>query len=162
MKKNNVILYVLLAISSIFLLWLWYYLGFNKVDEPLDLVLTIIWWVMITVAIVTIVKVENDRKERVRTVYVSDKEIFNVEAGKIVIEEPSQLVDTVSEVVSDLTYGFSKEEFPEKGEFDPRFLIRTSKKKDDGWEGEVVNAWTNIKTPFKNRGELTQILGEQG
>ena len=38
MKKSNVIVFVLLALASAFFLWLWYFLGLNRVDEPLDLV----------------------------------------------------------------------------------------------------------------------------
>ena len=34
MKKSNVIVFVLLALASAFFLWLWYFLGLNRVDEP--------------------------------------------------------------------------------------------------------------------------------
>ena len=50
MKKSNVIVFVLLALASAFFLWLWYFLGLNRVDEPLDLVLSIVWWLGIAVA----------------------------------------------------------------------------------------------------------------
>lgn len=162
MKKSNVIIYALLVLASVFLLWLWYFLGFNRIDEPLDLVLTIIWWAMIAAAIFAITRVEKARKERVRTVYVSDRDIFNSETGKVTIEEPSQLIETVSTMISDLKYGFTKEELPEKAEFDPRFLIHTSKKNDDEWEGEVVDVWTKITTPFKDRDELAHIVATRG
>ena len=56
MKKSNVIVFVLLALASAFFLWLWYFLGLNRVDEPLDLVLSIVWWLVIVVAIAVIVK----------------------------------------------------------------------------------------------------------
>ena len=46
MKKSNVIVFVLLALASAFFLWLWYFLGLNRVDEPLDLVLSIVWWLV--------------------------------------------------------------------------------------------------------------------
>ena len=70
MKKSNVIVFVLLALASAFFLWLWYFLGLNRVDEPLDLVLSIVWWLVIVVAIAVIVKMERTRRQRVRTVYV--------------------------------------------------------------------------------------------
>ena len=72
MKKSNVIVFVLLALASAFFLWLWYFLGLNRVDEPLDLVLSIVWWLVIVVAIAVIVKMERTRRQRVRTVYVGD------------------------------------------------------------------------------------------
>ena len=33
MKKSNVIVFVLLALASAFFLWLWYFLGLNRVDS---------------------------------------------------------------------------------------------------------------------------------
>lgn len=161
MKKSNVIIYALVTIGSVFLLWLWYYLGLYHIDEPLDLVLSIIWWAMIVVAIVAIIQVEKRRKDRIRTVYVANNEIFNSEAGKLNVEEPAQLIDRVSETLLDLKYDFSKNDFPKKEEFSPRFFIRTSKISDDAWEGEVVNTWTRNQTPFKNREELAQIVATQ-
>ena len=62
MKKSNVIIFVLLAIASAFLLWLWYCLGLNKVDEPLDLVLSILWWIVIIASIVIVAKMEQIRR----------------------------------------------------------------------------------------------------
>lgn len=81
MKKSNVIVFVLLALASAFFLWLWYFLGLNRVDEPLDLVLSIVWWLVIVVAIAVIVKMERTRRQRVRTVYVGDCATFNSEQG---------------------------------------------------------------------------------
>ena len=70
MKKSNWILLTVFLIASIFLLWLWYYLGFNRVDNPLDLVLSIIWWVVIVVSFVVISRAEKKRREEIRTIYV--------------------------------------------------------------------------------------------
>ena len=86
MKKSNVIVFVLLALASAFFLWLWYFLGLNRVDEPLDLVLSIVWWLVIVVAIAVIVKMERTRRQRVRTVYVGDCATYNSEQGLATIE----------------------------------------------------------------------------
>ena len=85
MKKSNVIITVVLAAVSIFLLALWYALGLNRVDEPLDLIVSIVWWAVIIVAIVAVVKVENTRRERVRTVYVANGSYYNSEAGNRIL-----------------------------------------------------------------------------
>ena len=45
MKKSNVIVLAVAALVAAFLLFLWYYLGFNRIDNPFDLVLTICWWI---------------------------------------------------------------------------------------------------------------------
>ena len=85
MKKSNVIITVVLAAVSIFLLALWYALGLNRVDEPLDLIVSIVWWAVIIVSIVAVVKVENTRRERVRTVYVANGSYYNSEAGNRIL-----------------------------------------------------------------------------
>lgn len=160
MKKSNVIIFALLALISIFLLWLWYYLGFNKIDEPLDLVLTIIWWVMIAAVIVVIVRIEKERRRRIRTVYVSDDIVFNSEAGTMPYEDQVQLVSIIDTILNELKYNFTKEDLPNKNAFPIKLIIRTEKHKDDEWEGEVANALTKQTTPFKNKEELFQILNE--
>ena len=85
MKKSNVIITVVLAAVSIFLLALWYALGLNRVDEPLDLIVSIVWWAVIVAAIIAVVKVENTRRERVRTVYVANGSYYNSEAGSRIL-----------------------------------------------------------------------------
>ena len=55
MKKSNVIVFAIAAVLSIFLLWLWYFLGFNQIDSPLDLIISIIWWVVIVALIAGVV-----------------------------------------------------------------------------------------------------------
>ena len=42
MKKSNVLITAVIVVVSAFLLWLWYNLGFNHVDSPLDLVLSVV------------------------------------------------------------------------------------------------------------------------
>lgn len=44
MKKTNTIIAAVLAVISVVLLVVWYALGLNHVDEPLDLVLSVVWW----------------------------------------------------------------------------------------------------------------------
>lgn len=163
MKKSNVIIYALLGVASVFLLWLWYFLGLNAVDEPLDLIISIVWWVMIAAAIFTIVKIEQSRKQAIRTIYVSESEteVFNSEMGKVTINEPENFIGAIADIISDLKYDFNKSDFPEREEFNPRYLIHTKKLKDDEWEGEVVNTWTKEQMAFKNRDELLTAIAAQ-
>ena len=83
MKKSNVIVFAIAAVLSIFLLWLWYFLGFNQIDSPLDLIISIIWWVVIVALIAGVVKVEKTRREKIRTTYVGTGFLFNSEAGTV-------------------------------------------------------------------------------
>ena len=81
MKKSNVIITVVLAAVSIFLLALWYMLGFNEIDSPLDLVISVVWWAVIVAGIAVAAKTESTRRQRIRTVYVADGAFYNSEAG---------------------------------------------------------------------------------
>lgn len=112
MKKSNVIVFVLLALASAFFLWLWYFLGLNRVDEPLDLVLSIVWWLVIVVAIAVIVKMERTRRQRVRTVYVGDCATFNSEQGLATIEGSQPVSEVIAGIlqleVRFLACGFSR------------------------------------------------------
>ena len=47
MRKSNWIILAVLASASAFFLWLWYYLNFSLVDNPVDLAFTIVWWAAI-------------------------------------------------------------------------------------------------------------------
>ena len=62
MKKINVVLSVVLAAVSAFLLWLWYWLGFNQVDQPLDLIVSVVWWAVIVIGVIAVVKTEQKRQ----------------------------------------------------------------------------------------------------
>ena len=49
MRKSNWLILAVLAVAAGLFLWLWYYLGFNFVDDPFDLVLAVVWWAVVLV-----------------------------------------------------------------------------------------------------------------
>ena len=57
MRKGNVITIAVLAILSLVFLWLWNALGFSFTD-PVDLAITIVWWVVIIAVVIAIVERE--------------------------------------------------------------------------------------------------------
>ena len=126
MKKNNVIIFALLALVSIFLLWLWYYLGFNRVDDPFDLVLSIIWWIVIVVAIVVIVRMEKTRRRRIRTVYVGNARTFNSEKGLMEFDGSLPASMVIASIIENLKYDFTRKDFPEEEDFTVDYFVRTS------------------------------------
>lgn len=184
MKKSNVIIFVLLALASAFFLWLWYFLGLNQVDEPLDLVLSIAWWVVIVAAIAIIVKMERTRRQRVRTVYVGDQATFNSERGLAAIEGSQPMPEVIAGILQNLKYDFSREDFPDKDRFTVKYFVRTKQfdaeeKKDaepaeveerasvdaaeprieqKTWKGEVFIVETKEERPFDTPEELASIL----
>ena len=183
MKKSNVIIFVLLALASAFFLWLWYFLGLNQVDEPLDLVLSIAWWVVIVAAIAIIVKMERTRRQRVRTVYVGDQATFNSERGLAAIEGSQPMPEVIAGILQDLKYDFSREDFPDKDRFAVKYFVRTKKFdaeekpavdeaageqvpaesaepriEQKTWKGEVFIVETKEERPFDTPEELAVIL----
>lgn len=184
MKKSNVIVFVLLALASAFFLWLWFFLGLNQVDEPLDLVLSIVWWAVIVVAIAVIVKMERTRRQRVRTVYVGDQATFNSERGLAAIEGSQPMPEVIAGILQNLKYDFSREDFPDKDRFTVKYFVRTkqfdAEEKQDAesaeveerasadaaesqieqktWKGEVFIVETKEERPFDTPEELASIL----
>lgn len=154
MKKSNTILLILLALVSVFLLWLWYFFGFNHIDEPLDLVLSIVWWVVIVLAIIAIGKVEKKRRERIRTVYVSEDSVFNGELGSLRITGAQEVVPALSGILHNLRYSFEKQDLTCASTFPVKWLIRTFEYKSDAWKGEIVEVGSGKATAFDNEDEL--------
>ena len=83
-------------------------------DEPLDLVLSIVWWLVIVVAIAVIVKMERTRRQRVRTVYVGDCATYNSEQGLATIEGSQPMSEVIAGILQSLKYDFSRADFPDK------------------------------------------------
>ena len=153
MKKSNIIVLAVAAAVSVFLLALWFILGFNHVDSPVDPLVTLVWWIVIVAAVLVINKVESTRRERIRSVYVGEGQLFNPELGLVSAQPGTSLVGNVASIVESLDYGFDKQDFPEEDQFTPRLLVRTTEYKREydssdeqsrdrqqrlTWKGEVV------------------------
>lgn len=171
MKKSNWLAFIIAIIISAFLLWLWFFLGFNHIDAPLDLVLSIIWWVIIVVACYAIYRVEKKRQERARTCYVADRYIYNAEVGSITAEGVEAAVEKMHDVIKDLEYNFEVKDAPKDAQFNfvvrsKKFKVRREADEEQGvaeeldWEGEVavVERPNDDPLPFSNRAELLQTL----
>lgn len=158
MRKSNYLILGILVVASIFFLWMWYALNFNLVDNPLDLVLTIVWWAVVGLVILGITMAEKKRKEQIRTTFVARGFVFNPEMGTISLEGSSP-VATIQNVITKLEYGFDLQDMPE-AKYD--CVVRTTKFEDDGdtWEGEVALANNPHKDPmpFNSRSELNSLV----
>ncbi|MEF9877032.1 MAG: hypothetical protein RR772_09005 [Gordonibacter sp.] len=164
MKKSNWIIAAVLALGAGFFLWLWYYLGFNFVDDPLDLVIAIVWWAVVLSLVFGIRFVEKKRQQRVRTTYLAPGKLFNSEAGLVdlaALEEGMTVTDALEGTLSELKYSFDRTDLPERDEVTFDRIVRTEKfDKDDAdkWEGEVVDVKTQQASPFKGKEELASLL----
>ncbi|MBE6472573.1 MAG: hypothetical protein E7Z99_03205 [Coriobacteriaceae bacterium] len=172
MKKSNVVAFIVAIVISAFLLWLWYWLGFDHIDAPLDLVLSIIWWILVAVLCVVIYRVEKKRQERVRTCYISSELVYNSEAGAVPSKGMDEAVERIHDIVNELEYTFDVEERPESVSFDyvvrsAVFKMKQEADEENGveeeldWRGEVAVAGhpDDDPIPFDGREELRNVLG---
>ncbi len=125
MKKNNYIVMAVAVLLSAFLLWLWFRLGFNEVDNPLDLVVSVLWWVVDALIVVGIVRFEKARQRQIRTIYVAPNALFNSERGVVAVEDARDRVDVMQSILEQLAYDFSNEDMPGKDDFEYRYVVQT-------------------------------------
>lgn len=161
MRKSNWIIAAVLLLASIAFLWIWHALQFDLVDNPLDIVVTVIWWVVIVAACVAIHWAEKKRQERIRTIFVAPGLIYNSEMGVIRLDPDTDLVDALQSVLTNLTYGFDLAELPSNSRVRFQRIVRSSKFSDAGatWEGEVVEvARPDRPQAFHDRAELVSLV----
>ncbi len=167
MKKSNIIISVIAVLLSAFLLWLWYYLGFDKIDSPLDLLVSIGWWVIIIGTIVGIAKMEKIRKEKIRTAYIGSGFLFNSESGTVALEGRTA-IEVLEETLKGLKYDFTNSGIDDITKAGIKAVVRTKhyeaaseETQEPTWQGEVALASPGAKAlPFMNRAELAGLLAD--
>lgn len=168
MKASNYLVLIASAIVAAVLLFLWFSLGFSKVDNPVDITLAIAWWVIIVAIVAIIIRAENRRKRRIRTVFVSPTALFNSERGVVALDGEAEPVQAIESILQSLKYGFSREDMPKQADFDYRFVIETDEYKPaqahDGeptWKGKVTRIDRqngNVEASFSSKAELAEAL----
>ena len=166
MRKSNVLIIAILVVASIAFLWLWYYLQFNLV-HMLDLIITIIWWVVIIALCIAIHRVEQKRRERMRTVFVSNGVLYNSEAGVVQLDstDPQSCVQAIRELLNNLNYDADAKIDSNQTRLRFNYIIHSPKFSDDGnvWEGDVVRVTGSYEPiDFKDSQELLRILQGEG
>lgn len=168
MKKSNWIGLAIAVLVDVFLLWLWFFLGFNRIDSPLDLVISIIWLVAIVAVAAAVDRLERQREKRLRTIYVSSTAVFNKERGLVSLGSAAAAPSVMERILRDMEYGFDLKEMPKPEEFNCRYVVQTDEYKATGgeggeptWKGTVVaidHAAGNREMPFSSRDELAAAL----
>lgn len=168
MKKSNWIGLAIAVLVDVFLLWLWLFLGFNRIDSPLDLVISIIWLVAIVAVAAAVNRLERQREKRLRTIYVSSTAVFNKERGLVSLGSAAAAPSVMERILRDMEYGFDLKEMPKPEEFNCRYVVQTDEYKATGgeggeptWKGTVVaidHAAGNREMPFSSRDELAAAL----
>lgn len=161
MRKSNWIIAIILFVASLAFLWLWQALQFNLVDNPVDIVVTVVWWVVIVAACLAIHLAEKKRQERIRTMFLAPGLIYNCEAGVIRLEPGISSVEAMRQVLEHLKYTFDLAELPSNARVRFQCIVRTTQFAENGrtWEGEVVDVRRpDEPTSFSDEGELSALL----
>ena len=170
MKKSNFLILGIAAVAAAALLFLWYYLGLSAVDNPLDLVLALVWWVGIVAIGAVIVRLEANRKRQIRTIYVSPTALYNSETGVVGLKDATN-IEAMQGILENLEYGFDKKAMPETSKFNYRFVVQTDEYKpasDEGesdsqpkWTGKVIKIDRengNVEVEFEDEQQLRAAL----
>lgn len=158
MRKSNWIFFLIACAASIILLMLWYALGFDKVDSPLDLVLSVAWWVIAIAAAVIVSRMESKRRYHQRTVYVmSDGSLFSPELGTVCYDDLG-VVDSIAKVIGQLDYPLESKELDEDKLGDVKCLVYTDKFENGGnkWSGKV--AFPNRKSDVREYVDMEELV----
>lgn len=161
MKKSNWLIVGLLVVASVIFLAMWYILGFNLIDDPLDLVVSIVWWVVIIAICLLIQWSENKRKRSIRTTLLAPGVLYNPEVGVVEVAPGQTYAQTLERILSNLTYGFDTEENENDQHIRFKQIIRSKKFAHDGdtWTGEVVDVSDpNQVRYFQNKAELARLI----
>lgn len=162
MRKSNWIILGVLVIASILFLVLWKVLDFDRIHN-LDLILSIVWWVLVVGICVAIHVVEERRRRTIRTAFLAPGLIYNPEAGIVRLSSGGgqNLVSELYGVLEELDYSLAKPDTPTEERIRFDYIVHSDKFNPSKkvWEGEVVDiAHRNRVRPFSSREELERIL----
>lgn len=162
MRKSNWFVIALAAVAAIALLCLWYFLGFNKVDSPLDLLITVVWWIVIALVVIAITRVEAKRRQKMRVAFIGDGFLYNPEAGLVMPDQGESEVSLLERTLASLTYTDKVAELDRSVQPAFRWVVRSLKfsKDKEVWKGEVQPAHKPNEKPqsFETREELIELL----
>ena len=157
MKKSNWLIVGLLVVASVIFLAM----GFNLIDDPLDLIVSIVWWVVIIAICLLIQWSENKRRRSIRTTLLAPRVMYNPEVGVVEVAPGQTHAQTLERILSNLTYGFDTEENANEQHIRFKQIVRSKKFTNAGetWTGEVVDvANPNQVRYFQNRAELARLI----
>lgn len=163
MRKSNWLVVVIAVVAAIVLLWVWFALGFNHVDDPVDMVVAVIWWVAVAAIIAGIVWAENKRRQKMRVAFLGKKLVYSPEYGVIRTKKGGELA-VLCTMLSGMKFPDEVAPLDDETRESFRWVVRTRTFKDNGevWEGELLPANNPQAKPraFSSREELTALLSK--
>ena len=162
MRKSNWLVIAIAVIAAAFLLWAWFALGFNHVDDPLDMVVAVIWWVVVAAVIAGIVWAERKRRQKMRTAFLGDGVVYTPEYGVLRTKSGQTEMALLQEMLSGRQFPEEVVALDSKTRDSFRWVVRTRAFQNNGstWEGEVLAA-NNPNAParvFASKRDLAALL----
>ena len=147
MRKSNWIVAAIAAVACGVLLWAWFALGFNHVDDPLDLVVAVAWWLVVAAVAGGIVWAEGKRREKMRLAFVGEGAGCSPEAGLVMPDAGESELAALERTLSGMAFPDEVAALDERVRPAFRWVVRSRKfdRNGDDWEGEVVAAGTGLK-----------------
>ena len=162
MRKNNWIVTAIAAVACGVLLWAWFALGFNHVDDPLDLVVAVAWWLVVAAVAGGIVWAEGKRREKMRLAFVGEGAGCSPEAGLVMPDAGESELAALERTLSGMAFPDEVAALDERVRPAFRWVVRSRKFDRNGevWEGEVVAAHDPDAEPrpFASREDLAALL----
>lgn len=163
MRKSNWLVIAIAVVACAALLWAWFALGFNHVDDPLDLVVAIVWWAVVAAVIGAIVWAESKRRQKMRLAFVGEGVIYNPESGLVQADRGETEIGALERTLSGMAFPDEVASLDERNRPAFRWVVRSEKFKDNGnvWEGEVVPVHDPQAQAvrFTGREELAALIG---
>ena len=154
MRKSNWIVAAIAAVACGVLLWAWFALGFNHMDDPLDLV--------VAAVVGGIVWAEGKRREKMRLAFIGEGVVYNPEAGLVMPDAGESELAALERTLSGMAFPDEVAALDERVRPAFRWVVRSRKfdRNGDDWEGEVVAAHDPgaEPRPFSSREDLAALL----
>lgn len=162
MRKNNWIVAAIAAVACGVLLWAWFALGFNHVDDPLDLVVAVVWWLAVAAVVGGIVWAEGKRREKMRLAFIGEGIVYNPEAELVMPDAGESELAALERTLAGMAFPDEVAALDERVRPAFRWVVRSRKFDRNGevWEGEVVPAHDPEAEPraFSSREDLAALL----
>lgn len=162
MRKSNWLVLAAALVASVLLMAVWFALGYDRVDSPLDMIITAGWWIVVAAVISAIVWAERRRRRQMLTAFVGNGIVYNPEKGIVRVQGDESEVDLLRKVLGGLDFrdeiatltGTSRTTF--------RWIVHTYRFEDNGalWTGEVlsIRSPNDPARPFNNQEALAALL----
>ncbi|MEC4175159.1 hypothetical protein VJ918_06790 [Adlercreutzia sp. R21] len=162
MKKSNWLVAALAVVASAVLLGLWFQLGFNHVDDPVDIIVAVVWWAVVAGVIAAIMWAEHRRREKMRLAFIGAGLVYNPERGLVLVDEKDAELDALQETLQNMSYPTKIVELADHVRPAFRWVVRSQRFENNGevWEGEVLPAHDPDGKPvrFSGRDELAHLI----